>query len=130
VGSTFTNPPGDSAGRLIDAAGLKGRRVGGAEVSPLHANFIVNRDHATAGDVYTLMRAMQDAVYAQAGVWLAPEVQLVGRWPGEALAALAAPPAAGGRGPGAVGEARPVLPDPELPRTDLFGGSGTPRGDA
>jgi UDP-N-acetylenolpyruvoylglucosamine reductase len=129
-GSVFTNPPGDSAGRLIDAAGLKGRRVGGAEVSPLHANFIVNRDHATAGDVYTLMRAMQDAVYAQAGVWLAPEVQLVGRWPGEALAALAAPPAAGGRGPGAVGEARPVLPDPELPRTDLFGGSGTPRGDA
>ncbi|HLH21103.1 MAG TPA: UDP-N-acetylmuramate dehydrogenase [Chloroflexota bacterium] len=91
VGSTFTNPPGDSAGRLIDAAGLKGRRVGGAEVSPLHANFIVNRDHATAADVYTLMRTVQDAVYAQTGIWLVPEVQLVGRWPRAALAGLAAP---------------------------------------
>jgi UDP-N-acetylmuramate dehydrogenase len=92
LGSTFTNPPGDSAGRLIDVAGLKGRRVGGAEVSPLHANFIVNRGQATAWDVYALMRAMQDEVYAQAGVWLVPEVQLIGRWPREALAALAAPP--------------------------------------
>jgi UDP-N-acetylmuramate dehydrogenase len=91
VGSTFTNPPGDSAGRLIDAAGLKGRRMGGAQVSSLHANFIVNRDHATAQDVYALMRAMQDAVYAQSAIWLVPEVQLIGRWPGDALAALWGP---------------------------------------
>jgi UDP-N-acetylmuramate dehydrogenase len=89
VGSTFTNPPGDSAGRLIDAAGLKGRRIGGAEVSPLHANFIVNRGGATARDVYALMRTMQDAVYAQTGTWLVPEVELLGRWPGDMLAALA-----------------------------------------
>jgi UDP-N-acetylmuramate dehydrogenase len=91
AGSIFTNPPDDAAGRLIEAAGLKGHRVGGAEISRLHANFIVNVAHATAGDVYTLMRAAQDAVYARFGVWLRPEVQLVGRWPADGLAALAQP---------------------------------------
>jgi UDP-N-acetylmuramate dehydrogenase len=96
VGSTFTNPPGDAAGRLIDAAGLKGRRVGGAHVSPLHANFIVNDGHATAWDVYTLMRTVQDAVSARTGIWLVPEVQLVGRWPPDALAALFRRSGAGG----------------------------------
>jgi UDP-N-acetylmuramate dehydrogenase len=99
VGSTFTNPPGDAAGRLLDAAGLKGRRVGGAEVSRLHANFIMNRGGATARDVYALMRLMQDAVYARCGVWLVPEVQLVGRWRPEDLAALAGP----GIGDGGLG---------------------------
>jgi UDP-N-acetylmuramate dehydrogenase len=92
AGSMFVNPPGDAAGRLIDAAGLKGVRVGGARVSPVHANFIVNEGGATARDVYCLMRLIQDTVYAQTGVWLEPEVQLVGRWEPAALAALAAPP--------------------------------------
>ena len=76
----------------IEAAGLKGVRVGGAEVSRVHANFIVNRGDATARDVYQLMRLVQDRVYAQSGIWLVPEVELVGRWTAEELAALAAPP--------------------------------------
>ena len=95
VGSTFMNPPGDAAGRLIEAAGLKGRRVGGIEVSRLHANFLLNRGGAAASDVYALMRQIQDAVYARTGVWLLPEVQLVGRWDPSQLAALAAPSAGG-----------------------------------
>jgi hypothetical protein len=76
--------------------------VGGAEVSSLHANFILNRGGATAEDVYTLMRAMQDTVYARTGTWLVPEVQLIGRWPPEALAALAGPPQPVGGEPSAV----------------------------
>lgn len=91
AGSMFTNPPGDAAGRLIEAAGLKGYRCGDAEISPRHANFFINRGAATARDVYTLMRVAQDAVYARFGVWLQPEVQLVGRWTAEDLAALAGP---------------------------------------
>ncbi|HZS02916.1 MAG TPA: UDP-N-acetylmuramate dehydrogenase [Chloroflexota bacterium] len=95
AGSMFANPPGDAAGRLIEAAGLKGARVGGAVVSPLHANFIVNEGGASARDVYTLMRRVQEVVYARMGVWLIPEVQLVGRWRPEELAALATPVPAG-----------------------------------
>jgi UDP-N-acetylmuramate dehydrogenase len=91
AGSMFTNPPNDAAGRLIDAAGLKGARVGGAIVAPLHANFILNDGGATASDVYALMRRIQDAVYGRFGVWLVPEVQLVGRWSPAELAALAGP---------------------------------------
>jgi UDP-N-acetylmuramate dehydrogenase len=121
VGSTFTNPPGDSAGRLIDAAGLKGRRVGGAEVSSLHANFIVNRGGATAQDVYTLMRVMQDSVHAQTGIWLVPEVQLLGRWPGEALAALGGP-GVGDQGPEGNGSASSDSRPPLLTRRPLRGG--------
>ena len=59
AGSVFRNPPNDHAARLIEAAGLKGLREGGAEVSPLHANFIVNHGGATAEDVLTLMRRVQ-----------------------------------------------------------------------
>jgi UDP-N-acetylmuramate dehydrogenase len=94
AGSMFTNPPDDAAGRLIEAAGQKGLRVGGAIVAPLHANFILNEGGATASDVYALMRRIQDTVYARFGVWLVPEVQLVGRWSAAELAALAAPPPA------------------------------------
>ncbi len=93
AGSIFANPPGDAAGRLLDACGLKGRRVGDAEVSTLHANFILNRGAATAHDVVTLTRVMQDRVYEQTSVWLVPEVQLAGRWAAAQVAALAAPPA-------------------------------------
>jgi UDP-N-acetylmuramate dehydrogenase len=78
-GSVFTNPPGDSAGRLIDAAGLKGRRVGGASVSEKHANFIVVEPGATtARDVVTLIREVRAAVAAAGGPLLEPEVRLVG----------------------------------------------------
>jgi UDP-N-acetylmuramate dehydrogenase len=83
LGSTFVNPPGDYAGRLIEAAALKGVRVGGAEVSELHANFIINRGgvgRATAADVLGLIRLVQQTVHQQSGVWLEPEVQLVGAW--------------------------------------------------
>lgn len=77
-GSVFTNPPGDSAGRLIEAAGLKGHRVGGAAVSDKHANFVVAGPSATAADVRALLGAVRAAVKAQSDVLLEPEVRLVG----------------------------------------------------
>ena len=84
VGSTFRNPPGDYAGRLIEAAELKGTRVGGVEVSELHANFLINRGGvgaASAGAVLALMRRIQQTVQERFGLYLEPEVQLVGDWP-------------------------------------------------
>jgi len=78
AGSCFRNPPGDKAGRLIEAAGAKGWREGGAEVSELHANFIVNRDNATAADVATLLARVRRAVAEQFGVELELEVHFVG----------------------------------------------------
>src|SRR5256712_7164435 len=80
TGSIFRNPPGDHAGRLIEAAGLKGTRAGGAMVSEKHANFIVNTGEATAADVKTLMERCQREVLAKFGVQLVPEVELVGDW--------------------------------------------------
>ena len=80
AGSIFKNPPGDFAGRLIEAVGLKGRRVGGARVSEQHANFIVNDGGARAADVQALMAIAQRAVWERSGVWLEPEVRLVGSW--------------------------------------------------
>jgi UDP-N-acetylmuramate dehydrogenase len=77
-GSTFRNPPGDFAGRLVEAAGLKGLRVGGAAVSERHANFVVNLGGATAADVVAVVRRMRDAVREQTGVVLETEVRLVG----------------------------------------------------
>ena len=77
-GSVFKNPPGDFAGRLVEAAGLKGRRVGGAEISPMHANFIANRGGATAADILALIREAQAAVWRTAGVRLVPEVRIIG----------------------------------------------------
>jgi UDP-N-acetylmuramate dehydrogenase len=73
-GSVFTNPPGTSAGALIDAAGLKGTRIGGAEVSTIHANFIVTRPGARAADVEALIELVADRVRATSGVTLHPEV--------------------------------------------------------
>jgi UDP-N-acetylmuramate dehydrogenase len=78
AGSTFRNPPGDHAARLIEACGLKGLRVGGAEVSTMHANFIVTDEGATAVDVETLIERIRAQVLAQTGVELRPEVRVVG----------------------------------------------------
>ena len=80
AGSVFANPEGTYAGKLIQEAGLKGTRVGAAEISEQHANFIVNRGGATADDVYALMRLAQTGVFEQTGVWLKPEIELFGRW--------------------------------------------------
>lgn len=79
-GSTFRNPQGDTAGRLIEAAGMKGHREGAAEISRKHANFIVNLGDATATDVMRCIRAAWEGVRAHAGVSLHPEVHVVGRW--------------------------------------------------
>lgn len=78
MGSVFSNPPGDFAGRLIEAAGLKGHRVGGAQVSTMHANFIVNAGGATSDDVVRLMREICDTVQKKFGVALHPEVRFLG----------------------------------------------------
>ena len=78
-GSVFTNPPGDHAARLIEAAGLKGLAVGGASVSSKHANFIINHGEATAADVESLIGRVQDEVLRAHGVRLHPEVRIVGR---------------------------------------------------
>ncbi|MGQ0602033.1 MAG: UDP-N-acetylmuramate dehydrogenase [Anaerolineales bacterium] len=83
MGSMFKNPPGDYAGRLIEAAGLKGTRLGNAEVSPLHANFFVNHGECHAADVFALIHLAHDAVKTQFGVDLQLEVELVGEWGGQ-----------------------------------------------
>ncbi|MCL4515771.1 MAG: UDP-N-acetylmuramate dehydrogenase [Firmicutes bacterium] len=79
AGSIFRNPPGQAAGRLIEEAGAKGMAVGGAEVSRVHANFIVNRGQATACDVLKLIERMQALVEERYGVKLEPEIEFVGR---------------------------------------------------
>jgi UDP-N-acetylmuramate dehydrogenase len=79
LGSTFKNPPGDAAGRLIDACGLKGRRIGGAQISEKHANFIVNVGGASADDVLALMAEMRNRVFERFGIELEPEVRVIGR---------------------------------------------------
>jgi UDP-N-acetylmuramate dehydrogenase len=79
-GSVFKNPPGDYAGRLIEAAGLKGKRREGAEISSLHANFIVNHGQATAADVKALIDEARQAIQAQFGVSLELEIELMGAW--------------------------------------------------
>lgn len=78
AGSVFRNPPGDSAGRLIDACGLKGRRFGGASVSAKHANFFVAEQGATAGDVMALIDDVRSRVEAETGVRLECELRTVG----------------------------------------------------
>jgi len=73
----FKNPPGDSAGRLIDASGLKGRCCGGAMVSPVHGNFLVNTGDATAVDMYQLMDIVTEEVKKDSGIQLFPEVHFL-----------------------------------------------------
>jgi UDP-N-acetylmuramate dehydrogenase len=77
-GSVFRNPPGDYSARLIEAAGLKGFRIGGAEVSEKHANFIINRDQATATDIEELIEHVRRTVREVHGVELVHEVKIVG----------------------------------------------------
>ena len=78
-GSVFRNPPGDYAARLIESCGLKGCRIGDAEVSEKHANFIINRGDATAGDIENLILHVQQTVQDVTGIELIPEVRIVGR---------------------------------------------------
>lgn len=80
-GSVFRNPPGDHAARLIEAAGLKGHRIGGAEVSPKHANFIINVDAASATDIEELIEFVRHTVLEWHGVELQHEVRIVGEVP-------------------------------------------------
>jgi len=80
IGSMFKNPPGDYAGRLIEAAGLKGRQVGAARISELHANFFINTGGATAADFVALMNLARESVQSQFGIGLEPEIQMVGDW--------------------------------------------------
>jgi UDP-N-acetylmuramate dehydrogenase len=82
AGSVFRNPDGDSAGRLIEAAGLKGFRIGGAVVSEKHANFIVNDQKGTAADVRRLGDHVRAVVAESAGVELVYEVEFAGDWEG------------------------------------------------
>ena len=77
-GSVFRNPPGESAGSLVERAGLKGMRIGGAQVSELHANFIVNTGDATARDVKDLIELVQAKVSETYGIELQPEVRFLG----------------------------------------------------
>jgi UDP-N-acetylmuramate dehydrogenase len=79
AGSIFRNPPGDHAGRLVEAAGLKGHRIGGAQISPRHANFIVNIGGAKAADVLDLIDLARSRVRGQFGVELAPEILFLGQ---------------------------------------------------
>ncbi len=83
IGSMFRNPPGDYAGRLIEAAGLKGARRGGIVISTLHANFFINEGGGTAADVRALMAEVQRRVWEQFGVLLEPEIEFVGEWEDE-----------------------------------------------
>ena len=78
AGCVFKNPPNDSAGRLIEATGLKGLRVGDAEVSPTHGNFIVNRGHARAAEVIQLIRKVRRAIKLKTGLRLDLELKIVG----------------------------------------------------
>lgn len=79
AGSVFKNPPGEYAGKLIEEAGLKGRRIGGAMISDKHANFIVNAGGAKARDILALMELAQDKVRKKLGIELRPEIRVVGK---------------------------------------------------
>lgn len=82
-GSVFRNPPSHAAGWLIEQVGLKGHRIGGAQVAQRHANFILNADHATAGDIHSLIQLVQDKVLHQWSLKLEPEVRILGDFGGD-----------------------------------------------
>ena len=80
MGSMFKNPPGDFAGRLIDASGMKGARVGTAEISTVHGNFIINTGDTRADDIRQLLELVQRTVWERSGIKLELEVELIGEW--------------------------------------------------
>lgn len=80
TGSTFKNPPGDYAGRLIEVAGLKGTRIGGVEISEQHGNFFINDGTATAQDYYDLIQYVQQTIRDSFGVALETEIEIIGDW--------------------------------------------------
>lgn len=80
MGSTFKNPVGDHAGRLIEAAGLKGTRIGGVQVSPVHANFLINDGSGTPEDYFRLIKLIQSSVLEKSGINLELEIELLGNW--------------------------------------------------
>ncbi len=82
-GSMFKNPPDDFAGRLIDAAGLKGLKQGDAEISRQHANFFINHGQATAEDVWSLVKTVQARVEKEFKIRLEMEIERLGDWPEE-----------------------------------------------
>jgi UDP-N-acetylmuramate dehydrogenase len=80
MGSMFKNPPGDYAGRLIEAAGLKGARIGEAEISERHANFFINHGNASAIEIWKLIQRSRETVLERFGIALELEIELVGDW--------------------------------------------------
>ncbi|HBU11787.1 MAG TPA: UDP-N-acetylenolpyruvoylglucosamine reductase, partial [Clostridiales bacterium] len=80
AGSTFKRPPGQYAGALIEQCGLKGKRMGGAQVSEKHAGFIINTGEATSSDLYALLLHVQRTVAEQTGITLEPEVKIWGEF--------------------------------------------------
>ncbi|PWB74069.1 MAG: UDP-N-acetylenolpyruvoylglucosamine reductase [Anaerolineales bacterium] len=80
MGSMFKNPPGDYAGRLIESAGLKGARIGNAEISPVHGNFFINHENTKAADIRALIELAQKTVKEKLDVELELEVELIGEW--------------------------------------------------
>ena len=80
LGSMFKNPPGDYAGRLIESAGLKGTRIGNAEISPVHGNFFINHADTKAEDIRALIELVQKTVKEKEGVELELEIELIGDW--------------------------------------------------
>jgi UDP-N-acetylmuramate dehydrogenase len=80
MGSMFKNPPGDYAGRLIEAAGLKGTRIGGAQISTIHANFFINQGSASAADIHGLVQLAKKTVHDQFNVDLELEIELLGEF--------------------------------------------------
>jgi UDP-N-acetylmuramate dehydrogenase len=80
MGSMFKNPPGEKAGRLIEAAGLKGKAIGNAMISTQHANFFINNGQTTAAEMRALIELAQQVVFKQFGIKLEPEVEFIGEW--------------------------------------------------
>lgn len=80
LGSIFRNPPEEKAGRLIEAVGLKGKRIGNAEISPMHANFIINTGGASAMNILDLITTARDEVEKKFNIRLIPEIQIIGEW--------------------------------------------------